>query len=149
MTSGSYEQRNAYKGKPSRPWVRIRLLAPDGTFRELDLVADTGNPSALIIGQAAMTDLTLIPTSTVTSNFGPLAGGWLSVHMPELGVDQDLLGYASDRIVTSVQASHPDFEGLAGLPLLRLMEYGGDADWFWVRPARLAGATSPPPAAPP
>ena len=32
-----------------------------------------------------------------------------------------------------------DFSGLVGLPLLRLLEYGGDADWFWLRPA----STSP------
>jgi glucose-6-phosphate dehydrogenase assembly protein OpcA len=78
-----------------------------------------------------------------------MVGGWLRVYMPEIGVDQDLLSYASDRIVTAVQASHPDFEGLLGLPFLRLVEYGGDADWFWVRLAQLAGSTSSPPTAPP
>jgi hypothetical protein len=35
----------------------------------------------------------------------------------------------------AAEASSPDFGGLVGLPLLRLMEYGGDADWFWLRPA--------------
>lgn len=149
MTGGSYEQRNPYKGTPPRPWIRVRLLAPNGTPRELELVADTGSPSALIIGQATMTSLSQLPAATRTSNFGPLIGGVLHVHMPEVGVDQDLLSYASDTVVTFVQKSHPDFEGLVGLSFLRLMEFGGDADWFWIRPARLAGPTSPPPATPP
>jgi hypothetical protein len=149
MTSGPHEQRNPYKGTPPRPWVRIRLLAPDGTPQELELVADTGSPSALLIGQAAMTALSQTPAPTSTSNFGPMVGGWLRVHMPEVGVDQDLLSYGSDRIVMAVQASHVDFEGLVGLPFLRLVEYGGDADWFWIRPARPVGTTSPPPTAPP
>jgi hypothetical protein len=30
-----------------------------------------------------------------------------------------------------------DFDGLAGLPLLGLLEYGGNADWFWLRAAQV------------
>jgi hypothetical protein len=70
----------------------------------------------------------------VNTNFGTLQGGWLHVLMPELGLDQYLVGYASDAVVTATKASCPDFEGLAGLPLLRMTEYGGDPDWFWLRP---------------
>jgi len=69
----------------------------------------------------------------VNSNFGLLEAGWLHLSMPELGPDQDVVGYASDVVVTATKASSPDFEGLAGLPVLRLLEYGGDADWFWLR----------------
>jgi len=52
--SGSLEQRNPYKGFPGRPWVRLRLLATDGATQELELVADTGNPYAVIIETAQM-----------------------------------------------------------------------------------------------
>jgi hypothetical protein len=67
------------------------------------------------------------------SNFGLLEGAWLHLTMPELGLDQDMGGFANDAVVTAAKASSPDFEGLAGLPFLRLLEYGGDADWFWLR----------------
>lgn len=71
----------------------------------------------------------------VRTNFGPLEGGWLEVAMPDLRLNQPILAYAGDAVLAAVQASHADFVGLAGLPLLRLMEYGGDANWFWLRPA--------------
>jgi hypothetical protein len=53
--------------------------------------------------------------------------------MPELGLVQMVLGCASDAMVVASQASSPSFQGLAGLPFLRLVEYGGDANWFWLR----------------
>ena len=135
MSSGPYEQRNPCKGSPPRPWVRVRLAAPDGTTLEIELLADTGNPCAIIITQALLGRLTWRSASDVQSNFGILEGGWLHVIMPELGLDQDVVGYANDAVVAASKASSPDFEGLAGLPFLRLVEYGGDADWFWLRPA--------------
>jgi len=61
--------------------------------------------------------------------------GWLHVSIPLLGIKYFLIGYYNDSILRDVKVSSPDFEGLIGLPLLRLMEYGGDADWFWLRPA--------------
>ena len=48
------EQSNPYKGTPPRPWVRIQLIAPDGTSRETDLLADTGSPCALIVSCSTM-----------------------------------------------------------------------------------------------
>lgn len=135
MTTGPSEQRNPYKGSPPRPWIRVRLAVPDGTTEEVELLADTGNPCAIIISQAAMTRLPHGDAPGMNTNFGPLGGGWLHVCMPELGLEQDVLGFASDMVVTATTASNPNFEGLAGLPLLRLFEYGGDADWFWLRPA--------------
>jgi hypothetical protein len=33
----------------------------------------------------------------------------------------------------SAQASSADFQGLIGLPLLRMLNYGGDSDSFWLR----------------
>jgi hypothetical protein len=70
----------------------------------------------------------------IQSNFGLLQGGWLQLAMPELGLTQPVVGYASDAVAAAAKASHVDFAGLVGLPLLRLLEYGGDANWFWVRP---------------
>lgn len=136
MMAGPSEQRNVYKGSPPRPWVRLRLTAPDGATHQVELLADTGNPCAIIVSQALMARLKQRAAPDVHSNFGLLDGGWLHLTMPELGLDQDVLGYASDAVATATKASHADFEGLAGLPFLRLLEYGGDADWFWLRPAQ-------------
>lgn len=70
------------------------------------------------------------------SNFGLLEGGWLHVSIPEIGLNLYLVGYGSDAVVQAAKASCLDFDGLAGLPLLRLVEYGGNADWFWLRPVQ-------------
>ena len=67
------------------------------------------------------------------TNFGVLEGGWVHLQMPELGLDTDVIGYASDAVVSASQMNNQDFEGLAGLPFLRLLEYGGNGDWFWLR----------------
>jgi hypothetical protein len=133
MTPPTTEQRNPYKGSPPRPWVRLRLLEKDGTAHEFEVLADTGNPFAIVISQAAMANLKLKTALDVETNFGTLNGFWVHLHMPELGLDTDLIGYASDAVASSTQASSPDFRGLAGLPLLRLLEYGGDANSFWLR----------------
>src|SRR5260370_27599614 len=134
MIAGPSEQRNQYKGVPPRPWVRLRLTAPDGTRHEFELLADTGNPCAIILSRVAMAILKQRAATDLNCNFGLLEGGWLHLTMPELGLDQDLIGFGSDAVVTAAKASSPDLEGLAGLPFLRLLEYGGDADWFWLRP---------------
>lgn len=136
MIVAVYEQRNPYKGKPQRPWIRLRLEARDGSLEELELLADTGNPCALVIASPTMARLKSGDVPDIQSNFGLLQGGWLQLAMPELGLTQPVRGYASDLVVTTTKASHVDFEGLAGLPLLRLLEYGGDAKEFWVRPQR-------------
>jgi hypothetical protein len=141
MTVASSEQRNPYKGSPRRPWFRLRLTAPDDSTVELDLVADTGNPLAIIISRQPMARLKAADAPDANTNFGLLEGGLLQLAMPELGLAQLTEGYSSDAVVAAAKASHPDFEGLAGLPLLRLAEYGGDADWFWVRKV---GGPNPP-----
>ena len=133
MIAGPSEQRNPYKGSPQRASVRLRLATPAGTTHEVELLADTGSPCALLLSEAATVRLKQRAAPDVNTNFGLLQGGWFHVAMAELGVDQDLVGYTSDAVVTATKASSPDFEGLAGLPLLRLFEYGGDADWFWLR----------------
>ena len=133
MSSGPSEQRNPYKGSPPRPCVRLRLIAPDGTAHETELVADTGNPCALIISQSLMARLKQRAAPDLQSNFGLLEGGWVRLAMPGLGLHQDVEGFASDAVVTATERSSPDFQGLAGLPFLRLLAYGGDANWFWLR----------------
>ena len=130
-----FEQRNPYKGSPERPWVRLRFTAIDGLTVELDLLADTGNPCAIIISPQDMLRLKAADAPDVSTNFGLLQGGWVQLAMPEFGLEQAVLGYASDAVVAAASADHPDFEGLAGLPVLRLVEYGGDASSFWIRAA--------------
>jgi hypothetical protein len=102
---------------------------------ELQLLADTGNPCAVIISQQNMARLSVGDGPGVATNFGFLRGGWLQLSMTELGLDQTVFGYAGDAVVRAAIADHPDFQGLAGLPLLRLVEYGGNADSFWLRAA--------------
>ena len=128
------EQRNRYKGSPLRPWTGLSLVAANGSTREIEVLVDTGNPCALIVSAAVLQQFNQGVTPQLRTNFGILDGGWLRVQIPGVGFDQTVLGYGSDAVAQAASASHADFEGLAGLPLLRLMEYG-DSDWFWLRSA--------------
>jgi hypothetical protein len=69
MSVGFSEQRNPYKGSPPRPWVRVRLTAPDQTTHETELLADTGNPCGLILSKAAMAKLKYGEAPDVQTNF--------------------------------------------------------------------------------
>lgn len=71
--------------------------------------------------------------SDVNTNFGLLKGRWFHLIMPEFGLDRGLVDYASDAVANSTKQSDTNFDGLAGLPFLRLLEFGGDADCFWLR----------------
>lgn len=133
MTSTPLVQCNAYKGTNPRCWVRLRFAAADGSLHERELLADTGCPCAIILGTADLSILLRAPAAAINSNFGQLTGAWLELHMPELGLTQQLAGYGSDAVLQAVQLDTPDFAGLAGLPLLRLTEYGGDGGSFWLR----------------
>ena len=130
------EQRNLYQGSPLRPWVRVVLVSAEGLSKQLELLADTGNPCALIVSADMMREFNLGVTTGLHTNFGVLDGGWLRVQIPELPVDEDVLGYGSDAVVEAAKSSHAAFAALVGLPLLRMMQYGGDSETFWVRPAR-------------
>src|SRR5262245_60963327 len=127
------QQRNPYKGEPERPWIRVRLATAPGAFLELELLADTGNPCALIISEAHMEIAKLRDATDVKSNFGMLRGGRVRIVMSELRVNRVVVAYSSDAVSDVVRKSHPDFDGLAGLPLLRLAEFGGDAHHFWIK----------------
>jgi hypothetical protein len=127
------EQRNPYMGSPARPRLRLVLVAADGTQRQVEALADTGNPCALIVGQEVMDQFNQGLVPGMSTNFGRLAGGWLRVQIPEVEFDANLIAYASDAVAQAAAESHPSFQALAGLPLLRMMEYGGNGDGFWVR----------------
>ena len=127
------EQRNTYKGSPLRSWARLVLVGADGTTQQVEALADTGNPCALIVGQALLRQFNLGLAPGMSTNFGALDGGWLRIQIPELAFDQTILAYGSDAVLQAAQASHTDFAGLAGLPLLRKFEYGGNDDSFWLR----------------
>jgi hypothetical protein len=133
MTPAPVVQVNPYKGTTPRCWVRIRFAAADGSLHERELLADTGSPCAVILGQADLGLLVRASAAVLNTNFGPLSGGWLEVEMPELGLSSPILGYGSDAVLQAVQLDSPDFSGLVGLPLLRLVEYGGNSHSFWLR----------------
>jgi hypothetical protein len=133
MRQSNREQRNAYKGNPARALVRLNLISPEHEVHELECLADTGNPCSLIISVGMFRRLCWRQSSTMESNFGTLDGGWLRIVVAELGFDQKVLGYANDMVVNVVKRSDPGFAGLVGLPLLRLMEYGGNSEAFWIR----------------
>ncbi len=127
------EQRNVYRGDPARAWLRVELISASGLVREMELLVDTGNPCAIIIDMATMQSLRWRESIRAESNFGPLEGGWLRIAIPELGFDVKTLGYGNDSVVNIVRRSDPGFMGLVGLPLLRMVEYGGDGGRFWIR----------------
>jgi hypothetical protein len=135
MTPPPFVQRNPYKGTTPRGWIRLRFTAADGSVHERELIADTGSPCAVILGQPDFTLLLRLFATGINSNFGYLSGGWLELNVPELGLTSQVLGYASDQVLQAAQLDGPDFSGLVGLPLLRMVEYGGDATAFWVRKA--------------
>jgi hypothetical protein len=128
-----HEQRQPYRGDPPRAWITVRLATPDGATRELRLIADIGSPAAIIIGADCLEDFSFGEGTHAHTNFGFLEAAWFCVAMPELGLECLIHGYGSDEVVRSARSDHPDFEGLAGLPLLRQFEYGGDWDTFWIR----------------
>jgi hypothetical protein len=126
------EQRNPYRG--SRPWLRLGFKARDGAVHHLNLVADTGSAAGVIVRSDWMTRLMIQPCQDRPSNFGLLIGGWLRLYNPSLGGFVELIrGFANDTAAHIAARAHPDFVGLVGLPVLRMGEYGGNADAFWFR----------------
>ena len=107
-------------------------MAADGALHEREMLADTGSPCPVILGQADAALLLRAAAAPMNTNFGLLTGSWFELHMPELGLTQHILGYGSDVVMHAVQSDCPDFAGLVGLPLLRLVVYGGDSASFWL-----------------
>ena len=133
MASADLEQRNEYIGSPPRPWLRVLLLEPGEEKHECRLLADTGNPFAIIVDSETMNTCKLFDGPDASTNFGRILGGWLHVTIPELRFDRVILGYASDAVAKSASASSANLTGLIGLPLLRMFEYGGNENSFWLR----------------
>src|SRR5438874_377221 len=118
MTSPN-EQRQRYQGIPPRAWMTVSLGSPDGHTRQWKLIADTGSPFPIVIGLAHLPAFSFGASKHLNSNFGLLESAWFRLDMPELALEGLILGYGSDVILESARDDHPDFEGLAGLPLLR------------------------------
>lgn len=125
------EQRNAYRG--SRPWLRLGFKARDGSNYHLDLLADTGSAAGIMIRPDWMDILRHQACQNRKSNFGLLIGGWLRLYNPELGLVEFIRGYGSKEAAEMAARSDPAFVGVVGLPILRLAEYGGNANEFWIR----------------
>jgi hypothetical protein len=133
MSTAPAEQRNAYKGGSPRAWLRLRLVGKNAV-EERDFLVDSGSPFDLIVDVNTMLQFGVTTGQTSSTNFGVLVGGWLQLQIPDVGFDQPVEVFASNAAVNQAKRSCPDFEGLVGLPLLRQFVYGGDADFFWIRP---------------
>jgi len=125
------EQRNTYHR--GRPWLRLGFKDVEGSVHELKVVADTGSVAGIILRPDWFLKLFHEKAQTRESNFGALISGWLRLYQPDLGLVEFIRGYGSEKAATIVANSDPDFVGLVGLPVLRLMEYGGNYDSFWIR----------------
>jgi hypothetical protein len=133
MNPAFVEQRNPYRGVAPRAWLRLRFLDPSDAPVELTLIADTGSPYAVILDALALSRLRRASAPPEVSTFGPMTGGWVRLSMPDFGIEQDILCYGSATIEAAVQGDDPSFQGLVGLPVLQLAEYGGNATDFWFR----------------
>lgn len=129
------EERFTYKGSPPRSWFQITLQALDGTIEPLDVLADTGSPFFLIVSEDTMGRFKMNDGPAINTNFGPMKAGWLQVSIPLVREQLFVEGYSSEAVVGAAKQSSSDFEGLAGLPLLRLIQFGGNANFFWIKPS--------------
>jgi hypothetical protein len=111
------------------------LVGIDAVPVEAEVDTSAGLPRTMIFGLPDCTLLSRAAAGGVNSNFGPLSGDWLELSTPELGRTGQIRGFGSDPVLQGVQRDSADFAGLAGLPLLRLAENGGDATSLWVRKA--------------
>jgi hypothetical protein len=127
------EQRNNYKGYPERAWLRLGFRAPDGSVHTHDLLADTGCPYGIILAPEIFDVICHMQLPTVRSNFGPMTSGWIRLYTPELGLVEFVMAHGSQDIANGTRTDHPDLVGFVGLPVLRLLEYGGDYVSFWIR----------------
>ncbi len=127
------EQRNSYKGRPPRAWLTLRLLDRAGEPLDLELLADTGASQGIVVQQELFERLVIRKTRNIDTNFGVMQGGWIRLHSTELGLVELVEAFGCDEMAKSAMRSSLDFSGVVGLPVLRLMEYGGNDDSFWIR----------------
>lgn len=127
------DQRNAYKGRSPRAWLRFALRNAAGLSADVQLIVDTGSPMGLILNPALFDEYVFDLGKPTASNFGPMETGWFQLHVTGSKVAEIVRGYRSEPVGKMAAKSYPDFAGLVGLPILSLGEYGGDAADFWFR----------------
>src|SRR5438105_1515120 len=121
MSRSSKEQRNSYLGDPARACMRLALHTLDGAQRQMSLLADTGSPCPLIVGEETLRDCLVEQAADVMTNFGLLKGGWSEVTIDAVGLTLRVRTFGSDAVVAAVRQSASVLRGLAGLPLLRML----------------------------
>ena len=126
-------QKNRYLGRTPRPWLEIPFRNSAGIIHKVKLIADTGCPQGIILAPEWFDSLVTYRFDSIRTNFGEMDSGWLQVFDPDSGFVELVRGYSSARVGEAASASHADFAGLIGLPILRLGEYGGDANEFRFR----------------
>ena len=127
------EQRNAYKGRSLRAWLRFTFRNDAGLYADVQLIVDTGSPMGLILNPTLFDEYVFDLGKLTATNFGPMESGWFQLQMLGGGPAEVVRGYLSEPVGKMAAKSHPDFAGLVGLPILRLGSYGGDATDFWFR----------------
>ena len=127
------EQRNSYKGHPLRAWLKLGFLDRDGNQIDMDLLVDTGSSHGVVIRKELFEKLVLRTTRRIRTNFGEMQGGWIRLRSTELGLVEMIEGFGSDDMARSAMRSSLDFAGVVGLPVLQMMEYGGNFGSFWIR----------------
>ena len=126
-------QKHAYLGRTPRPWLELPFRNTAGLVHKLKLIADTGCPQGIILAPKWFDSLVTFHFASIRTNFGVMDGGWLQVFDPDSGFGELIRGYSSGSAAGFAAASHSDFAGIVGLPILRLGEYGGNASEFWFR----------------
>ena len=60
--------------------------------------------------------------------------GTVQIAIAEIGLTTFIDAFECPWVEASAKRSHQDFDGLVGLPLLQMLEYGGNDKEFWVKP---------------
>ena len=134
------EQRNAYKGRSLRAWLRFAFRNAAGLSADIELIVDTGSPMGLILNPTLFDEYVFDLGKPTATNFGPMETGWFQLQMSGGGAAEVVRGYRSEPVGKMATKSHA---GLVGLPILRLGVYGGDATDFWFRSPSLQPPGTP------
>jgi len=126
-------QLNDYKGMPERAWLTLEFQNASGSQETFELVADTGSPYPIVVATEVMDRFEFKEQVglVLSSNFGTLRGGWLSVRLPQVSDWLFFMSFASQQLANSVRDSSTSFVGVVGLPFLQQFTYGGNQQQFW------------------
>jgi hypothetical protein len=121
MTRPMPNWRNAYKGIPPRPWLHLQLLGENGLIRELQLLADTGNPYPLIISSKNM--------ASFQQGFSPDIDEAFKMGMTALSGHDNRIACITQNQTAKTKSwdRHPD------PATFHWAEIGLNARWFWLR----------------